>query len=130
VPDDPEKRLIARGAHILRVVLDFDALELQGNSAEVALDTLRGRAPGYDPETLEAFASIRCGGGQKVEIRELPISAIRVGMVLAEDLKLANGTLLATRGYEITTSFVERARNFRAGLVKSHVRVVTKGPTC
>ena len=112
---------------MLKVVLDFDALEAQGNSAVLSIDTLRGRAETYDSEVLEAFSAIRCNGAQKEEIRALPISAIREGMVLAEDLKMANGTLLAARGYEITTSFVERARHFRPGFVKSPVRVIVRG---
>lgn len=52
-----------------------------------------------------------------------------VGMILAEDLKTSNGTLLATAGYEITSSFVERARHFRLGFVKGSVRVIVRGPT-
>jgi response regulator RpfG family c-di-GMP phosphodiesterase len=122
-----EKRFIARAANLLKVTLDFDALETQGNAAEFVIDTLRGRKPGYHPETLEAFAELRCGTTQKDEVRELPISAIREGMVLAQDLKLANGTLLAARGYEITTSFVERAQHFRSGHVKGPVRVIVRG---
>jgi len=127
--DDANKQLIARGAQILRIVLDFDALEIQGNTAELAMDTLRSRSPGYDIETLEAFAAIRSIGAQKEEIRELPIASIRDGMILAEDLKTSNGTLLATTGYEITSSFVERARHFRLGFVKGSVRVIVRGPT-
>jgi len=126
-PEGSEKRLIARGAQMLKVALDFDALETQGNSSEFAIDTLRGRSPGYDPETLEAFARLRRSGRQKDEVRELPIAAVREGMVLAQDLKSTNGTLLAARGYEVTTSFVERARHFRMGYVKGPVRVIVRG---
>jgi hypothetical protein len=122
-----DKHLIVRCAQILKVALDFDALEVQGNSAEFVIDTLRGRKPGYHPETLEAFAILRCSAAQKDEVRELPLSAIREGMVLAQDLKLTNGTLLAARGYEITTSFVERVQHFRPGHIKGLVRVVVRG---
>jgi response regulator RpfG family c-di-GMP phosphodiesterase len=125
-PEDPEKLLIERGANILKVVLDFDALDAQGNPAERAIDTLRGRSECYDSETLEAFAAIRGSSVQKEEVREMPISAIREGMILAEDLKMSNGTLLAARGYEVTASFVERARHFRPGFVKGPVRVIVR----
>jgi response regulator RpfG family c-di-GMP phosphodiesterase len=127
LPSDPDKALVARGANILKVVLDFDSLETQGNSAERAIDTLRGRTQSYDVETLEAFATIRCGTMQKDDVRELPLAGIREGMVLADDLKMTNGTLLAARGYEVTTSFVERARHFRPGTVKGLVRVIVRG---
>ena len=32
----------------------------------------------------------------------------------------------AARGYEVTTGFVERARNFRPGFVKGSVRVIVR----
>jgi response regulator RpfG family c-di-GMP phosphodiesterase len=126
LPSEPEKLLIARGANILKVVLDFDALQSQGNPVDLAIDTLRGRLQSYDTDTLEAFGALRCSGTQKEEVRELPVAAIREGMVLAEDLKMSNGTLLAARGYEVTTSFVERARHFRPGTVKGLVRVIVR----
>jgi len=63
---------------------------------------------------------------QEIRVRELPISGLRVGMVVAEDLKMVNGALLVARGFEVTESFVERARNFRPGSVKEPVRVIVK----
>ncbi len=127
-PEGPDKLVIDRGAHILKVVADFDSLEALGSTASSAIDNLRCRPESYDSATVEAFAELRLSGVQKEEIRELPLSAIREGMVLAADLKMVNGTLLAARGYEVTTSFVERARHFRPGLVKVPVRVVMRGP--
>jgi response regulator RpfG family c-di-GMP phosphodiesterase len=125
VVTDPEKQLIARGAHILRIALDFDTLDAQGNDAQHALDTMRGRSTFYNPDILETFAKAQCSSGsQKGASRELPISAVQEGMILAQDVRLGNGTLLATRGYEITAGFVERARHFRPGYVKGPIRVI------
>ena len=64
---------------------------------------------------------------EKVEVRELPFVAIREGMVLAQELKLANGTLAVARGYDITATFVERAQHFRSGHVKGPMRVIVRG---
>jgi response regulator RpfG family c-di-GMP phosphodiesterase len=123
-PDGPDKLVIDQGAHILKVVMDFDALEEQGNPVPLVVDILRSRPESYDTETVDAFAAMRSSGAQKDEVRVLQISGIREGMILAEDLKMANGTLIAPRGYEVTTSFVERARNFRPGYVKGPIRVI------
>ena len=129
--DTPEKRNILRAAQILKIASDYDALETQGASAELAMDTLRGRSPGYAPEILEAFAVARNSRLQKAEVRELPVTAIREGMILAEDIRLSNGTLIASRGYEVTASFVERAQHFRAGHIKKLIRVVVRaGAPC
>lgn len=127
VVTDPEKQVVARGAHILRIALDFDTLDAQGNDAEHALDTMRGRLALYNPDILEIFAQTQCSGGaQKGGTREVPISAVQEGMILAQDVRLGNGTLLATRGYEVTAGFVERARHFRPGYIKGPIRVIVR----
>jgi CheY-like chemotaxis protein len=118
VEPDP---VVEQGAALLRVAVDFDVVEAQGNAA-LAVGTLRGRSQRYDPRLLEALDDLRGGEGPCDEIRELPVAAIGVGMVLAEDVRLTNGLLLVARGYEVTASFVERLRNF-SGLVKKPIRV-------
>jgi response regulator RpfG family c-di-GMP phosphodiesterase len=122
-----EKQLIERGAQMLRIAIDYDAIEAQGNPMALPLDTMRGRADCYDPLILQAFAAIRGGNVVQDEIRELPVSAIREGMVFAEDVKMSSGALLAARGYEVMASFVERAWNFRAGYIKEPIRVIVRG---
>ena len=51
------------------------------------------------------------------------VAALRPGMVLAEDVYMATGALLVTRGYEITAGFVERLRNFPGGAVRGPVKI-------
>jgi response regulator RpfG family c-di-GMP phosphodiesterase len=120
-----EQQLIEFGGHMLRIVVDFDILETQGHDAPFAIDTMRGRPGRYDVEILEIFASLRGAGFSRHDnIREVPLSAVQVGMVFAEDVRLSNGTLLAARGYEVTASFVERAGNYRAGTLAEPLRVI------
>jgi hypothetical protein len=59
---------------------------------------------------------------------ELPIAGLRVGMIFAEDIRTQSGTLLVARGFEVTGSFIERTKNFRAGTVKEPMRVIVKLP--
>jgi response regulator RpfG family c-di-GMP phosphodiesterase len=122
--DDPAKRTVELGARILRLALDFDTLEARGNAPARAIDTLRGRVDRYDPALLDAFAGLfATATASHEEVRELPIAGLRVGMVFLEDVKLATGMLLCARGYEVTASFLAKARNFRAGSVKEPIRV-------
>ncbi len=116
--------IVAIGGEALRIATDFDTLEARGLSTAHALDTLRGRAEAYDAALLDALVSIHAQGQTRQEVRELPIRAVVVGMVFAEDVRLQNGTLFVTRGYEVTQSFVERVRNFMTGAVKEPVRVI------
>ncbi|MBN1606128.1 MAG: hypothetical protein JW940_05820, partial [Polyangiaceae bacterium] len=72
---------------------------------------------------LGAFAEV-CGNLQpECEVRELPIAALRVGMVLTREVRLRSGMLLVARGYEVTQGLLARLRNFPAGSVEEPVRV-------
>jgi response regulator RpfG family c-di-GMP phosphodiesterase len=118
--------VIERSAQVLRVAIDFDLLETQGSSAAFAVETLRGRTDRYDPEIVAALAALRGAGVARDEVRELPLSAIQVGMVFAEDVKMSSGMLLVARGYEVTAGFLARARNFNKGAVKEPLRVIAR----
>lgn len=123
---DDADRLVLLGAHVLRTAIELDALEAQGMSASLAADTLRGRAGIIDPQIVEALSRVHASSAPRDEVRELPISAIAVGMVFAADVKTRSGTLLVTHGYEVTQGFVERARNFAPGTVQEPVRVIVR----
>lgn len=125
-PESPagEAALIARGAQLLKVSLDFDELTSRGVPLANALDTLRGRGDRYDPAVLDALDSLHGGSTVRDEVRELPLGLLRAGMICAEDLRMSSGTLLVARGYEITAGFLERIRNFGRGTVKEPVRVI------
>ena len=47
---------LPEGARMLRIAVDFVALEAEGAEAFLALETMRGRDGVYDPELLETFA--------------------------------------------------------------------------
>jgi CheY-like chemotaxis protein len=113
-----------RGGELLKAARDFDALEVQGNTPARAVDIMRARSGRYDPDVLDALQALRAGGAPHEKIIEVALSAVRVGMVFAEDVKTADGMLLAARGCEVTTSFVERMRNVRVGFGKTAIRVV------
>ena len=121
---DSEEDLVHRGAQLLKVSSDFDVLETQGHTRSHALDIMRGRTEQYEPVVLRGLDTIRGSGSAREEIRELSLAALRVGMVLAEDVRMQTGTLLVTRGYEVTARFVERISNFRPGTVKDPLRVI------
>ena len=122
--EDPAKRLVELGARLLHVAFDFDVLEVQGNAPSGCIDIMRGRKDRYNPAMLDAFASLFGSGNAAAEqVRELPLSALKLGMVLMEDLRLTSGALLCARGYEVNASFLERAQNFRAGSLKEPIRV-------
>jgi response regulator RpfG family c-di-GMP phosphodiesterase len=125
-PADPRKQQVDLAAQLLRIALDFDDLEVQGNSAALAVGTLKSRQDRYEPRVLDALAEIRNGTGPVSEVREITLSVLCVGMVFVDDVKTQTGTLLVARGFEVTAGFVERARNFHPGTVKEPLRVLLR----
>ncbi|HEY7065177.1 MAG TPA: HD domain-containing phosphohydrolase [Chloroflexota bacterium] len=99
------------GARALAIVLDFDELQARGFSTGLALDTLRGRPGWYDPEILAAFAEMPSIRESDVDVFELPLKALEVGMMFAEDVKTTTGVLFIARGQEVSPTLLERIHN-------------------
>lgn len=122
---NPAELDIARtGGAILKIASDFDALINQGHPAALALETLQGRQGCYDPTLLAAFVAIRGAGGQPRQIKEIPVLALQVGMVFAEDVRTKSGALLVTRGHQVTPGLIERVYNLQDVLISNVVKMV------
>jgi CheY-like chemotaxis protein len=122
--DDNTDGMVKLGAQVLKLVLDYDALLALGHDAGVAIQTLRSQARLYDSQMLEQFAEMVGAGAGTQEIRELPLRLVTPGMVMLDDLRTHMGTLLVPKGFEVTTAFLERMRNFGAGMLNEKVRVL------
>jgi hypothetical protein len=114
---------LGRGAQMLRVAADFDALELAGHAPSAAVATLRGREGVYDSEVLQAFTFLNGKDVASPTTRTVAVAALAVGMVLAEDLKMTTGAILVARGFEVTESFLQRIANLRTGTLVLTVKV-------
>ena len=122
VDEDP---IVARGSQILRVAVDFDVLESQGIPPSLAVDTMLSRSGRYSADVLQALVTLHRGGSHQ-SIVEIGAGELRVGMVLADDVKMSNGVLFVTRGFEVTPSMIERIRNFQTGTLREPLRVLLK----
>jgi len=120
----PELCLMLRSARVLRLAMDYEELEGRGLGAAVAVAELGGRKGAYEPALLAALEAVKGTVHGDIEVRELPVRLLQVGMLLAEDLHTVGGQLLAPRGYRVTAGFVERARNFKPGVLKEPVRAI------
>jgi response regulator RpfG family c-di-GMP phosphodiesterase len=115
---------IGLGARILGLVLEYDTLVTQGHSVDVAIQTLRRRAPRYTEELIEQFGKHLGAGSGKNEARVLPLKAVQPGMVIMQDVRTQLGTLLVPRGFEVTGLFLERSRSFGPELLAEEVKVM------
>jgi CheY-like chemotaxis protein len=119
---------IGTGTRILGLVLEYDVLNTQGHSVDVAVQTLRRRSPRYTEALIEQFAQFLGAGSGKSEARQIPLKAVQPGMVIMQDIRTQMGTLLVPRGFEVTGLFLDRSRSFGPELLEELVRVVIPAP--
>jgi response regulator RpfG family c-di-GMP phosphodiesterase len=125
-PEDLNRDVIYTGTQLLKLAVEFDALESHPSWARYALDKLNARREHYDPRILAALVELRVKANASAEaVRKVSINELVVGMVLAADIKLPNGMLLAARGHEITIRFLERIRTFPLGALKDGLLVTS-----
>ena len=116
--------LVKLGAGILNLVLEYDAQMAQGHSADVALSALRAQSARFDGKLIENLESLVGLAAGTPEVKEVPVGRLTPGMVFMDDLYTQIGTLLVPKGFEVSETFLERARNFGPGILQEKVRVL------
>ena len=114
---------IGLGTRILGLVLEYDALVAQGHPQDVAVQTLRLRGSRFGAELIEQLAKHLGAGSDTVEVRELALRSVTASMVIMQDVRTQQGTLLVARGFEVTNGFLERMQNFGPELLSESVKV-------
>ncbi len=110
------------GAQIIKAVFDYDLLLSRGISHEQAVGELAHHPETYNPEVLAKLA--RCQLSEHSRVATLRVRDLTVGMIVEEDIKALNGTLLAPKGQELTWPVLQGLVNFshQSG-VKEPIRV-------
>ena len=121
--NDLPEGLVKAGADLLGLVLEYDAQIAQGHGAEAAVSAIRAQAGRFDAklvEHLERLVGLAAGAH---DVMEVQVGRLTPGMVFVEDLFTQIGTLLVPKGFEVTETFLERARNFGPAILQEKVRV-------
>ncbi|MDX1516025.1 MAG: response regulator [Woeseiaceae bacterium] len=114
---------IPLAARLLKVVMDFDGLEAAGTPPDVAIERLKSQSQLYDPNVLAAFERSM---QEDLELKSISVNIMQLtdDMVLAEDVKTADDTLLIAMGQETTLSARRHLQNYRdKGLIGNTVIV-------
>jgi response regulator RpfG family c-di-GMP phosphodiesterase len=109
--DTKEGNTIPMEARILKVALDFDALESAGKSKAEAFGHMQQRKGWYDPAVIDAMKATFAKEIQ-YETRTAVVADLREGMILAEDIQSSQHVLLASKGQQVTQSMVMRLQIF------------------
>jgi response regulator RpfG family c-di-GMP phosphodiesterase len=128
--DNPteEELAVTVGAQMLRIAIDFDRLVARAVSPKGALSALRKRKGEYNTKLLDTLDDFE-GNTVNVEIKEVEVRELEIGMVTNGHIKSKKGTLLVPMGHEITYTVLERLRNFSRGvgvIEPIQVRVLTQ----
>ena len=128
--DNPteEELAVTVGAQMLRIAIDFDQLVARAVSPKGALSALRKRKGEYNTKLLDTLDDFE-GHTVNVEIKEVEVRELEIGMVTNSHIKSKKGTLLVPMGHEITYTVLERLHNFSRGvgvIEPIQVRVLTQ----
>lgn len=99
------------GARLLKVILDYDALEQRGLDKVEALGEMQLRVGHYDPVILEAF-SHELFGGEGCLPRQLPLAEMRPGMILGQEVRAPSGLMLMAKGQFLNELAIRRLETF------------------
>jgi CheY-like chemotaxis protein len=124
-PPDPH---CSANALVLMNVLEYDALTSKGERAETAIATLRARGGAKCAPLLVHLAALQGMPDSGRQLREIRLREVLPGMIILDDVHTDLGTLLVSRGYEVSPSFVDRVRNFSPKLLEKRVRIERAGP--
>ena len=109
--DNRQGNKIPMEARILKVAMDFDALESAGKTKAEAFGEMKQRKGWYDPTVIDAMKAA-FAQEIKYEIRTAFVADLRDGMVLGEDVKSSQDVLLASKGQEVNQSMILRLQNY------------------
>jgi response regulator RpfG family c-di-GMP phosphodiesterase len=107
------------GGQILKVALAYDNYLSQEKSSEEAIAQLKEHPEKYDPALVQALIAGR--GGARFEVMTLPITKLKPGMILDQNIHSVSGTLLVAKGQELSTAVLLR-------LMSSEENEIISGP--
>ena len=110
--EDEDGSGLRKAASILRVALDFDYYEEQGHDRSLIVQTLKSRKDDYDPDVTECLSQLLVVADQQFKLEEIPIRKLEVGMRLAQELRLADGFLVASCGADVDRQLLKVIRNY------------------
>ena len=99
-------------ASVLRVAFDFDFYEEQGHDKQLIISTLQNRPKDYDPHVITALKSKVMLSESNTRLEEISVKKLSLGMRLIDELRMADGFLVASSGAYIDGQLYKVIRNY------------------
>jgi len=102
-----------RGAEILRMTLAYEQAIHRGASRTEAAHLLSRQNRNFSPEFFQALASLD-PNAENSEIRKCAIEDLTPGLIIQQEVRSVAGTLLVSKGQEVTPAVIWKLKNFQA----------------
>jgi response regulator RpfG family c-di-GMP phosphodiesterase len=112
-PADSQPTDIRQGAEILRLTLAYEKLIRRGSSRTEAVHTLSRENKNVGPEFFDALVLLDPNAEQGT-IRKCRVQDIVPGMIIQQEVRTSDGTLLVSKGQEVTSPLLLKLKNFQA----------------
>ncbi len=112
IPGDTQKSDIHQGAEILRFILAYDKLIQKGKSRTEAAHLLSRQAQDLSPAFFQALVSLD-PNAEEGQVRKCRIQDLVPGMIIQQEVCTPDGTLLVSKGQEVTAPLLLKLRNLQ-----------------
>lgn len=124
-PDNVALARADEASRLLQAIREYDALTAQGYPPNNALAVMRKNTI-HAPRVLDAIREI-VSSSTSGKIREIDVSHLRPGQLLAADIRSRRGMLLVKNGHVLTAELLTRIRNFeKLGGLESQPMIFTE----
>jgi len=115
IPADsgPEDADIRRGAEILRLILAYEDLIHKGSSRNETVHRLARLNPKFSPEFFDALVALD-PHAEDGEAKTCRIEDLAPGMIVQQDVRAVDGTLIISKGQEVTSTVIFKLKNLHA----------------
>jgi response regulator RpfG family c-di-GMP phosphodiesterase len=109
----PEQADIRRGAEILRLILVYEDLIHKGLSRNETVHRLTRLNPKFSPEFFNALMALD-PHAEEQETRNCRIEELAPGMIIQQEIRAVDGTLIISKGQEVTPTVIFKLKNLQA----------------
>jgi len=102
-----------QGAEILRMILAYEKAIQSGVSRTEAAHTLSRQNRNFSPKFFEALVTLD-PNAEETGVRRCPIEDLTPGMIIQQEVRSVSGTLLVSKGQEVTAAVILKLKNFHS----------------
>ncbi len=110
---DPESADIRMGTEILRLTLAYEQLIHRGMSRNEAVHTLSRQNKTFSPDFFQALVELD-PNAEEGEVRQCRPDLLSAGMIIQQEVRTTEGTLLVSKGQEVTSPLLSKLKNLYA----------------